>query len=109
MSDDTTLGGYERVHGRPPAFGGGDGRAYSVSPLVDDDPDQSGRYGAALLFVRWAPTGERPDGHLETDYLTYGPAPEAALASLLAMTLHQVKEQLERCIDRALGSRKGGT
>ena len=92
------MGGYQRVHGRPPAFGGTDERAYSVSPLVDDAPDENGRYGAALLFVRWAPGGERPDGHLETDYLAHGSTPDAALAPLLALTLHQVKEHLEGCI-----------
>jgi len=69
-----------------------------VSPLTDDDPDATGRYGAALLFVRWAEGGDRPDGHLETEYLANGTTPEAALAPLLAMTLPQVQEQLERCI-----------
>ena len=98
---DATLGAYQRLHGRPPAFGGSDGRAYSVSPLADDDPDEGGRYGAALLFVRWAPGGERPDGHLETDYLAFGATPEAALAPLLAMPLSQVKAELDRCIATA--------
>lgn len=69
-----------------------------MSPLADDDPDVTGRYGAALLFVRWAEGGDRPDGHLETQYLAHGFTPEEALAPLLAMTLHQVQEQLERCI-----------
>jgi hypothetical protein len=96
MTDDTTLGGYQRVHQRPPAFGGADGRAYSVSPWVDDVPDAGGRYGAALLFVRWG-DGERPVGHLETDYLAFGPTPESALAPLLALTLREVKEHLDRC------------
>jgi len=72
-----------------------------VSPLTDDDPDVNGRYGAALLFVRWAEGGDRPDGHLETEYLAHGSTPEEALAPLLAMTLHQVQEQLERCIAAA--------
>ena len=72
-----------------------------MSPLTDDDPDVNGRYGAALLFVRWAEGGDRPDGHLETEYLALGSTPEEALASLLAMTLHQVQEQLERCIAAA--------
>jgi hypothetical protein len=50
VTDDTTLGGYQEVHRRPPAFGGADGQAYSVSPFVDDAPDAAGRYGAALLL-----------------------------------------------------------
>ena len=74
-----------------------------MSPLVDDDPDATGRYGAALLFVRWAAGGERPDGHLESEYLAYAPTPEAALAPLLALTLLEVKQHLDRCI--ANGSR----
>jgi hypothetical protein len=69
-----------------------------VSPLVDDDPDTNGRYGAALLFVRWAEGGDRPDGHLETEYLAHGLTPEEALVPLLAMTLGQVQQRLERCI-----------
>src|SRR5213083_2077885 len=68
--DDTTLGGYQEVHGRPPAFGAADGQAYSVDTFADDLAEP-GRYGAALLFVRWG-EGERPVGHLETDYLAFG-------------------------------------
>jgi len=97
--DDTTLGRYQRVHQRPPAFGGADGQAYSVSPWVDDVPDAAGRFGAALLFVRWG-EGERPVGHVETDYLAFGPTPDAALALVLALTLREVKEHLDRCVAR---------
>ncbi len=99
MSDDATLGGYHRVHQRPPAFGGVDGQSYSVSPLVDDVPDAAGRYGAALLFVRWG-DGERPVGHVETDYLAFGPTPDEALAPVLALTLRAVKDHLDRCVAR---------
>jgi hypothetical protein len=94
------------VHQRPPAFGGSDGAAYSVSTLVDDDPDPTGRFGAALLFIRWSEGGERAVGHLETDYLAFGPTPEAAHAPLLALTLQEVKAHLDRCIAR--GGATGG-
>jgi hypothetical protein len=97
VTDDTTLGGYQQVHQRPPAFGGPDGLAYSVSTFVDGEPDPAGRYGAALLFLRWS-GGERPSGHLETDYVAFGRSPEEALAPLLALTLAQVKEHLDRCV-----------
>jgi hypothetical protein len=100
VSEESTLGGYHRFHGRPPAFEGADGRAYSVSPVADGAPDERGRYGASLLFVRWKPEGDHPDGHVETDYLADGPTPEAALAPLLAMPLHEVKRHLDRCIER---------
>ncbi len=63
--DDTTLGGYQQVHGRPPAFGAVDGQAYSVATFADEGAEGGSRYGAALLFVRWG-EGERPVGHLET-------------------------------------------
>src|SRR3989454_782187 len=69
---DDTLGGYQRVHERAPAFGGTDGQAYSVATFVDDTADAAGRYGAALLFVCWSSAGDRPVGHLETDYLAWG-------------------------------------
>jgi hypothetical protein len=93
--DDTTLGGYHQVHGRPPAFGAADGGAYSVATFTDD-AEEKGRYGAALLFVRW---GEgQPVGHLETDYLAFGPTPDEALAPVLALTLEQVKAHLDRCV-----------
>jgi hypothetical protein len=67
---------------------------------VDDDPDPTGRFGGALLFIRWSTTGERAVGHLETDYLTFGPTPDTALAPLLALTLQEVKAHLDRCVAR---------
>jgi len=97
VSADGTLGGYERQHGRAPAFGGADGLAYSVATFVDDDPDAQGRYGAALLFIRWSPGADKPIGHLETDYLAFGVTPDAALAPVLALTLQEVKAHLDRC------------
>ncbi len=87
------------MHERAPAFGGKDGQAYSVATFVDDAPDATGRYGAALLFVRWSEAGDRPVGHVETEYLAWGDTPAAALAPLLALTLHDVKQHLDRCID----------
>ena len=98
---DDTLGGYQRVHERAPAFGGPDGHAYSVAPFVDDVPDASGRYGAALLFIRWSEVGDRPVGHVETDYLAFAATPDAALAPVLDLTLRAVKDHLDRCIELA--------
>ena len=95
--DDTTLGGYQQMHGRPPAFGAADGRAYSVATFT---ADADGKFGAALLFVRWG-EGERPVGHLETDYLAFGATAAEAQASLLALTLEQVKAHLDACVARA--------
>lgn len=100
MSDDGTLGGYVRIHQRPPAFGAIDGAAYTVSTLVDDDPDPCGRFGAALLFVRWSDAGEKAVGHLETDYLAFGTSPDEALTPVLALTLAEVKAHLDACVAR---------
>jgi hypothetical protein len=87
------------VHERAPAFGGKDGHAYSVATFVDDTPDARGLYGAALLFVHWSETGDRAVGHLETDYLSWGATPAEALAPVLALPLHEIKQHLDRCID----------
>ncbi len=88
------------MHERAPAFTGSDGLAYSVGTFVDEAPDPQGRYGAALLFVRWSHAGDRPVGHVETDYLSWGATPAEALAPLLALSLEAVKQQLDACIAR---------
>ena len=98
MTDDTTLGGYFRVHTRPPAFEGSDGVAYSVAVYVDDEPGPDGRLGGALLFVRWSSSGEEPEGHLETGYLAYGHTAAEVEDRVHALTLHQVKDELDRSI-----------
>ncbi len=97
--EDLTLGGYLAVHHRPPAFAGSDGNAYSAEAYVDDEPCEDGRYGAAILFVRWSLTGDRPEGHVETEYLAFGDTSEEAGASLKELTLHQLKDHLDRLID----------
>ena len=106
---DDTLGGYQRAHERAPAFGGADGQAYSVATFVDDTPDAHGQFGAALLFVRWSEAGDRPVGHLETEYLAFGRTAADALEPLLRLTLRDVKAYLDGCIERAgRGTRDGG-
>ena len=74
---------------------------------MDDDPDPTGRFGAALLFIRWSTSGERAVGHLETDYLAFGPTPDTALAPLLALTLQEVKAHLDRCVARQESTDQG--
>lgn len=93
-----TLGGYMAAHDRAAAFSGSDGRAYSVALLVDDEPDERGRFGGALLFVRWTPGGDAPDGHLESDYLLWGATPDDARTRLGALSLYDVKSQLDELI-----------
>lgn len=98
MTDEATLGGYVAKHQRPPAFGGSDGRAYSVAVVVDDVPDASGRYGASLLFVRWTEAGDAPDGHLETAYLAHAASRSEVRRAVQALALHDVKAHLEQAI-----------
>ncbi|HYC31885.1 MAG TPA: hypothetical protein VEB59_06310 [Gemmatimonadales bacterium] len=96
-----TLGGYMKKHDRAAAFGGSDGRAYSVAVYIEDEPDLRGLYGAALLFVRWSPAGDRPDGHLETDPLAWGRTAEEASSRIEALSLYDVKAALDEAIARA--------
>ena len=96
-----TLGGYMRQHDRAAAFGGSDGQSYSVAIYVDEEPDVRGMYGAALLFVRWSPGGDRPVGHLETDTLAWGRTPEEAEARLENLSLYDVKAALDEAISQA--------
>src|SRR5204863_8439135 len=97
---DTAEGGYQAAHGRTPALGAGDGQAYSVDTFAYDVTGNGhGRYGAALLFVRWGDSS--PVGHLETGYLAFGSTPAEALAPVLALTLEQVKAHLDQCVARA--------
>ena len=97
MAEDDTLAGYHAVHGRAPAFEGVDGRAYSVGVFSDDDPAPDGRYGAALLFIRWS-ADNAPDGHLESDYLARAVDPAAAEAEVGQLRLSDVKAILDQLI-----------
>jgi hypothetical protein len=99
-----TLGGYMQKHDRAAAFGGSDGQAYSVAIYVDEEPDVRGLYGAALLFVRWSPSGDRPTGHLESDTLAWGKTQTEAESRLSALSLYDVKAALDDAITNAPGS-----
>ena len=93
-----TLGGYMAAHDRAAAFTGSDGLPYSVALWVDDEPDARGRFGAALLFVRWTSAGDTPDGHLESEYLVWGSTIEEARERLGGFSLYDVKALLDDLI-----------
>jgi hypothetical protein len=99
-----TLGGYMQKHERAAAFGGSDGAAYSVAIYVEEEPDFRGMYGAALLFVRWSSSGDRPVGHLESETLAWGKTPEEAQARLESLSLYDVKTALDEAIASAPGA-----
>ena len=94
-----------RKHDRAAAFAGSDGQAYSVGLWIDEVPDEKGRYGAALLFVRWSPGGERPAGHVETECLAWGATAEEAEERLKTLSLFDVKAALDDAI-AAQGARE---
>jgi hypothetical protein len=93
-----------RKHDRAAAFSGSDGQPYSVAIYVEDEPDLRGLYGAALLFVRWSPSGDRPVGHLESETLVWGKTPEEAASRLEALSLYDVKAALDEAIINAPGA-----
>jgi hypothetical protein len=93
-----------RKHDRAAAFSGSDGQPYSVAIYVEEEPDLRGLYGAALLFVRWSPSGDRPVGHVETETLGWGRTPEEAQARLESLSLYDVKAALDEAIAKAPGS-----
>lgn len=95
---ELTLGGYMAKHERAAAFGGSDGHAYSVALYVEEEPDSRGMHGAALLFVRWSPGGERPVGHVETEFLAWGRTVTEAEERLRALSLFDVKAALDEAI-----------
>jgi hypothetical protein len=97
---ELTLGGYMEKHERAAAFGGSDGQAYSVAIYVEDQPDERNRFGAALLFVRWSPGGDRPVGHVETETLAWGRTREEAADRLRSLSLYDVKAALDEAIAR---------
>jgi hypothetical protein len=85
-------------HDRAAAFSGSDGFPYSVALWIDDEPDARGRFGGALLFVRWGPSGDAPAGHLESDYLAWGHTPDETRERLGALSLYDVKSCLDELI-----------
>lgn len=104
VPDELTLGGYMTKHERAAAFGGSDGHAYSCAPYIDDEPDHRGLFGAALLFIRWDPSGHNPVGHVETGPLAWGRDQADAERRLGALSLFDVKAALDQAIqDRPEG------
>jgi hypothetical protein len=98
--DDTTLGGYPRVHGRAPAFEGMDGEPYTAALEAEPGEDPATPWVAYLVFLRWSRTGTAVMGHLETEDLAGGPTEAEARAVLEALPLPRVKAILDEEIRR---------
>lgn len=100
-TEDATLGGYFRVHDRPPAFQGSDGHPYTVSIETEKTPDLTAPYVGYLVFPKWAKTGVGIIGHLETPVLWEGRGRDAVVGEAGALPLARVKELLEDAIERS--------
>lgn len=96
--DETTLGGYAAVHGRPPAFDGPDGAAYSVDILADDSGEPNAPWAAYLFFVRWSAGVPALAGHIESDFLTRAATEAEARAQLEKWPLAAVKQTLDHLV-----------
>lgn len=97
---DLTLGGYIERHDRVPAFEGSDGQPYTVD-LDTEAPAAAGQpYTGFLIFIRWAATGAGIMDHVESTDLTRGATEEEARDALLALSLYEIKSELDAAIER---------
>ena len=97
-SPDATLGGYFRVHDRPPGFEGSDGHPYTVSIEVERTADLRAPWEGFLVFPRWASTGLGILGHVETPTLWTGPEREQVIREAGEVPLLQVQQWLDQAI-----------
>lgn len=97
---DVTLGGYMELHTRPPAFEGADGQPYTVDVDTEANEDEEHRWAAFLVFLRWAGTGAGIMDHLESGDVAYGATEEEARHGALALSLYEVKAELDAAIER---------
>jgi hypothetical protein len=100
VPEDGTLGGYLRVHSRPPAFEGVDGQPYTVSIELEKTGNLRAPWAAYLVFPKWAETGLGVVGHLETPLLWEGRDEEEALRLAGETPLAGVKTLLDEAIRR---------
>ena len=99
-TEDATLGGYMRVHKRPPAFEGEDAQPYTVSIEVEKTATLRAPWGAYLVFPKWAETGLGVVGHVETPLLWEAPGEQEAVRLAGETPLERVKELLDEAIRR---------
>jgi hypothetical protein len=97
-TEDSTLGGYIRVHSRPPAFEGEDGQPYTVSIEVERTSNLRTPWAAYLVFPKWAETGLGVVGHVETPLLWEGSDETEVIRLAGDTSLEEVKALLDRAI-----------
>jgi len=103
-ADDATLGGYLRVHQRPPAFEGADGHPYTVSIEVERTGDLRSPYLGYLVFPRWGQTGLGIVGHVESPILWKGVTEREVVDEAGTLALSEVREILDAAVARAMAS-----
>jgi hypothetical protein len=97
-TEDSTLGGYIRVHSRPPAFEGEDGQPYTVSIEVEKTANLRAPWGAYLVFPKWAETGLGVVGHVETPVIWEARDEQDVIRLAGETPLTRVKELLDEAI-----------
>jgi hypothetical protein len=97
---DLTLGGYWKLHNRPPAFEGVDGQPYTVDIDTEATNDPNRPFAAFFVFIRWAATGAGIMEHTESQDIAFGPTEEAARDAAFELTLYEVKAELDGAIER---------
>lgn len=98
--DDATLGGYFRVHDRPPAYEGPDGHPYTVSVEIERTSNLRAPFAGYLVFPRWAQSGVGIVGHVETPTLVECRTEEEATRALGEISLLDVQRLLAEAIER---------
>ena len=98
QAEDSTLGGYARVHRRPPAFEGWDGHPYTVSIETEKVADLKAPIGGYLVFPRWAHNGVGVIGHVESPLLWRGSTVTAVEEAAGDTPLARVQEILNEAI-----------
>jgi hypothetical protein len=106
-TEDATLGGYMRVHNRPPAFEGEDGQPYTVSIELEKTANLRAPWGAYLVFPKWAETGLGVVGHVETPLLWEGRDEQEVVRRAGETPLGRVKELLDEAIRSRRASETG--
>lgn len=102
--DESTLGGYARVHARPAAFEGTDGFSYSVEPCAAETGERASPWGGYLLFLRWRRIGASGvEGHLESDFVVRGASEREVLDALDRMPLLLAKATLDTLVRKQPG------
>lgn len=108
LGDESTVGGFAEVHGRPAALEGADGFSYSLEVLADSTGDSARPFGAYVLFLQWRRMGEQGiEGHLESEFLAFGETPEAALTAVQGMKLTECQRVLDALLAARAGARRG--